>query len=57
MLTETDLFKLFVHFRNYFIRRIRDAFKQNKFLKEDEIGGELSRAQANLNMIKRQVMF
>ncbi|NXG15723.1 LYRM4 protein, partial [Grallaria varia] len=43
-------------FRTYAIRRIRDAFRENKNIKDSEKIEELvNKAKANLEVIRRQV--
>ncbi|XP_063154924.1 LYR motif-containing protein 4 [Candoia aspera] len=43
-------------YRTYAIRRIRDAFRENKNIKESsEIDTLINKAETNLEMIRRQV--
>lgn len=52
---QIHVFLLFV-FRTYAVRRIRDAFRENKHIKDSEKIEELvNKAKANLEVIRRQV--
>ncbi|KAJ7338501.1 hypothetical protein JRQ81_012403 [Phrynocephalus forsythii] len=43
-------------YRTYAIRRIRDAFRENKYIKDSaEIETLVNKAKANLEIIRRQV--
>lgn len=49
---------LIIFDRNYALRRIRDAFRENKRLSQpDEIQKQFKFANENLNVIRRQVYF
>ncbi|XP_021959885.1 LYR motif-containing protein 4 [Folsomia candida] len=56
MLRESEKFSSY-NYRNYALRRIRDAFKENKNLQDKEkIKEQMSKANKNLSIIKRQVI-
>ncbi|ODM96294.1 LYR motif-containing protein 4 [Orchesella cincta] len=56
LLRESQKFPSY-NYRNYFIRRIRDAFRENQQLSDKgDISREIARGNSNLNVIKRQVM-
>lgn len=48
--------KMFAFFSNYALRRVRDAFRENKALTDSsKIQAEMEYARKNLDIIKRQV--
>ncbi|XP_044745606.1 LYR motif-containing protein 4 [Coccinella septempunctata] len=56
LLREASKFSSY-NFRNYALRRIKDSFKENKNLNNEEsIESHLSEARKNLEIIKRQVL-
>ncbi|XP_058454631.1 LYR motif-containing protein 4 [Malaya genurostris] len=56
MLREAQKFSSY-NYRSYAVRRIQDAFRENKTLKDSmQIQSELEYAQRNLEIIKRQVL-
>ncbi|KAM6375608.1 LYR motif-containing protein 4 isoform 1-T2 [Alca torda] len=55
LLRESQRFSSY-NYRTYAIRRIRDAFRENKSIKDSEKIEELvNKAKANLEVIRRQV--
>ncbi|XP_058822708.1 LYR motif-containing protein 4 [Topomyia yanbarensis] len=56
MLRESQKFSSY-NYRSYALRRIRDAFRENKTLTDaTKIQSELEYAQNNLEIIKRQAL-
>ncbi|XP_050510963.1 LYR motif-containing protein 4 [Diabrotica virgifera virgifera] len=44
------------NFREYALRRVRDAFKENKSISNNQIGVLIEKAEKNLETIKRQAI-
>ncbi|XP_039430887.1 LYR motif-containing protein 4 [Culex pipiens pallens] len=56
MLRESEKFSSY-NYRMYALRRIRDAFRENKSLTDaTKIEGQMEYAQKNLGIIKRQAL-
>ncbi|CAG9837945.1 unnamed protein product [Diabrotica balteata] len=44
------------NFREYALRRVRDAFKENKSISNNQIGVLIEKAEKNLETIRRQAI-
>jgi len=56
MLRESQKFPAY-NYRTYAVRRIRDAFKENKALQDnDKITEQVNKAKTNLAIIRRQAV-
>ncbi|KXJ71126.1 LYR motif-containing protein 4 [Aedes albopictus] len=56
LLRESQKFSSY-NFRNYALRRVRDAFRENKALTDSsKIQAEMEYARKNLDIIKRQAL-